>query len=84
MSDCEPPLAPEGRERVRCGGCGFRWFGVIAAHGLSVLGACPRCGGELEFREHAGVPDEDELESRSELAGLQPWEVLGVPSAGGF
>jgi hypothetical protein len=42
------PASAEGPsdERVRCRQCDFRWYGEIAAHGLSVLGSCPRCGGD--------------------------------------
>jgi hypothetical protein len=42
--------------RVRCGGCAFEWFGPTSAHGLRIVGACPRCGGVLDFL----VPIEDD------------------------
>jgi len=47
------------------------------AEGLAILGACPRCGGELDFREPAPKPApaaEDEAPS-----GLAPHRVLGLP-----
>jgi hypothetical protein len=34
---------------VRCGGCAFEWFGATSAHGLRIVGTCPRCGGALDF-----------------------------------
>jgi hypothetical protein len=37
--------------RVSCLDCGFRWYGLTAAHGLSIIGCCPRCSGELAFSE---------------------------------
>jgi len=37
--------------RVSCVDCRFRWYGLTAAHGLSIIGRCPRCGGELAFSE---------------------------------
>ena len=66
--------------RVSCQDCGRSWFGPTAAHGLSVLGQCPRCGGSLRFRDEpaedavgAGASAEPEL--------VQPWQVLGTPSS---
>jgi hypothetical protein len=35
--------------RVRCDGCDFAWYGADSAHGLSVIGRCPRCGSTLQF-----------------------------------
>lgn len=66
------------RARVRCEACGFQWFGAIAAHGLSVLGQCPRCRGRLSFRANA-VPSDATIARTSRDAELQPWEVLGTP-----
>jgi hypothetical protein len=64
--------------RVRCGGCAFEWFGATSAHGLRIVGACPRCNGELDFL----VPDEDEgpAPAREPLA-LHPASVLGKPTS---
>jgi hypothetical protein len=42
--------------RVRCGGCAFEWFSSTSAHGLHIVGTCPRCGGALDFL----VPVEDD------------------------
>jgi hypothetical protein len=36
---------------VRCDGCDFAWYGADSAHGLSVIGRCPRCGASLKFLE---------------------------------
>ena len=36
---------------VRCTGCEFTWNTPAMADGLRVLGACPKCKGELEFRD---------------------------------
>jgi hypothetical protein len=44
------------------------------ADGLRILGACPRCGGELAFHGEAGaVPDEPEVPD------VAPHLVLGRP-----
>lgn len=42
--------------RVRCDGCAFEWFSRTSAHGLRIVGTCPRCGGTLDFL----VPVEEE------------------------
>lgn len=69
--------------RVHCEGCGFAWYGEGSAHGLSVIGHCPRCGGELRFvavpelaaaqEASAGEPD------GARQAPIAPSRVLGVP-----
>ena len=71
--------------RVRCDGCAFEWFGPTSAHGLRIVGTCPRCGGVLDFL----VPVEDEPSpaltvSRSPLPAVAedlrtPAMVLGTP-----
>ena len=68
-----------GTERVRCTGCDFRWYGLISAHGLAVLGHCPRCSGELEFTGDHAEDDAAAVDRAADEAGLQPWEVLGTP-----
>jgi hypothetical protein len=74
-----PDSGPE-QSLVCCRQCGFQWFGPTAAHGLSVLGSCSRCGGELRFR--AGEPlDADAGEPDAHHAELQPWQVLGAPTS---
>ena len=79
----ETPETPgaDSAERVRCSGCDFRWYGAIAAHGLSVLGRCPKCGGELQFRSDALAGDRAPTASdaAAQRDARQPWQVLGVP-----
>jgi len=70
-------MAPD--PRVRCGACSFAWFGATAAHGLRIVGGCPRCGGELEFlgdeeRDEADVARADRVASAA-----SPASVLGTP-----
>jgi hypothetical protein len=79
-----PPEVSEANRpaRVRCQGCEFLWYGTIAAHGLSVIGSCPRCGGALEFRESAAPAGAPVGEAPGALDEVQPWRVLGVPSVG--
>ena len=74
----EPRTAAE--PRVRCLECGFVWWGRTAAHGLSVLGHCARCGGELHFRERVASADLPEGPAVAE--GMPPWQVLGSPEGG--
>ena len=73
----EPGLIPLNKWRplVSCSGCGNRWFGRTAAHGLAIIGHCPRCGGNLAFSEPV-EPDAHESEPDSEQA---PSQVLGAP-----
>ena len=40
---------------VRCTGCEFTWNTPAMADGLRILGSCPKCKGELEFRDTAEV-----------------------------
>ena len=66
--------------RVRCDECEFAWYGASAAHGLTILGACPRCGGPLVFlaeaEETAALPGVTER-----LRRLAPAAVLGTPTS---
>jgi hypothetical protein len=73
MSDQQP--------RVQCADCESKWFGAIAAHGLSVLGRCPHCDGQLGFREDAAPPAGGPDETGAEQAELQPWQVMGAPNS---
>jgi hypothetical protein len=64
---------------VWCDDCDFQWHGTISAHGLRVIGHCPRCQGPLRFRdERASV---GRLEETAAAEELQPWQVLGMPSS---
>lgn len=63
---------------VRCSGCGFSWNSVAMADGLRLLGTCPKCSGELVFRDEAHREDRFETTpsaSRTEAPHL----VLGIP-----
>jgi hypothetical protein len=52
---------------------------MISAHGLRVIGRCPRCQGHLHFRdEPASIARVEEHAAAEEE--LQPWQVLGTPS----
>ena len=69
-----------GGALVWCDDCAFEWHGTISAHGLRVIGHCPRCQGALRFRDEPGSIAR--LEDRPGRAGeLQPWQVLGTPSS---
>ena len=65
---------------VRCSGCGFSWNSAAMAEGLRLLGSCPKCDSDLEFREV------DPREARFDVSDpvLDPAEtaphlVLGIP-----
>jgi hypothetical protein len=63
--------------RVRCRDCDFAWYGATAAHGLRVVGSCPRCTGDLDFLTEDEAPSASPVSER--LAGLSPAAVLGKP-----
>jgi hypothetical protein len=60
---------------VRCTGCEFTWNTPAMADGLRVLGSCPKCKGELEFRDSAEVT----LAALPSDAAAAPHMVLGIP-----
>jgi hypothetical protein len=62
---------------VRCTGCSFTWNTPAMAEGLRVLGACPKCKGELEFRDDAPAPAPAEPAPAD--AAAAPHMVLGIP-----
>jgi hypothetical protein len=64
--------------RVRCEDCDFAWYGATAAHGLRVVGSCPRCGGHLAFLADDDLPAPEVTER---LAGVTPASVLGTPTS---
>lgn len=64
--------------RVRCGGCAFEWFGATAAHGLRIVGSCPRCGSGLDFLVEA--EDEPAPPLLDRLREIHPAAVLGTPT----
>lgn len=63
---------------VTCSGCARSWNSASMAEGLRLLGACPRCGGALEF---AGEPARSALDSVpvEQAVALAPHLVLGIP-----
>jgi hypothetical protein len=63
---------------VKCGDCGRTWNSPSLAEGLRLLGACPRCGGTLEFRDEAesAAGPATPVEGR---APVEPHLVLGIP-----
>jgi hypothetical protein len=63
---------------VRCTGCGFRWNTPAMAEGLRVLGACPKCKGELEFGTRGTAAPEAEAPDAA-VAAEAPHLVLGIP-----
>jgi hypothetical protein len=60
---------------VSCTACGFAWNSAAMAEGLRLLGSCPKCSGELSFRNDA--PEAPRV-SRTDRA-LAPHLVLGIP-----
>jgi hypothetical protein len=74
-----PPAAPntDTEPLVSCTACGFAWYGATAAHGLSVVGRCTRCSGELRFH---GAPASPETGEHRVVADVEPSRVLGKPS----
>jgi hypothetical protein len=66
--------------RVRCGDCGFAWYGATAAHGLRLLGSCPHCAGSLEFLSAEEAPGGETAEERR-LSHASPASVLGLPTS---
>lgn len=61
---------------VRCKGCAFTWHSPAMADGLRVLGACPKCRGELEFRDTGETVAEAPA---VEASTAEPHLVLGIP-----
>lgn len=67
---------------VRCTGCEFRWNTPAMAEGLRVLGACPKCKGELEFRDGpdgSGPVTPTVADARDADVSSAPHMVLGIP-----
>jgi hypothetical protein len=68
-------LSPMNDFAVRCKGCGFRWNTATMAEGLRLLGACPKCRGELEFGMPPSRPPVDDVAPPADAPHL----VLGIP-----
>jgi hypothetical protein len=65
---------------VRCTGCEFTWNTPAMADGLRVLGACPKCKGELEFRDGPAAEAAPAVADAQEAdASAAPHMVLGIP-----
>lgn len=64
---------------VRCRGCGFTWNTPAMAEGLRVLGACPKCKGELEFRAAPEEPAPASVPDATAVPSAAPHMVLGIP-----
>ena len=62
---------------VSCTACGFAWYGQTAAHGLTVVGRCTRCSGELRFHGTTAAPETGEHKI---VADVEPSRVLGTPT----
>jgi hypothetical protein len=62
---------------VRCTRCEFTWNTPAMAEGLRVLGSCPKCKGELEFRDGAVAPAA--ARRRDTDVSAAPHMVLGIP-----
>jgi hypothetical protein len=69
VDQSEPPA-------VQCLGCKFEWHSRAMAEGLSLLGSCPKCGGELEFAQEAPAREARDAPATDVRA---PHLVLGVP-----
>lgn len=68
-------MSPE--PRVLCLACSFVWNSEAMADGLRVIGKCPRCSGELRFRESADAPALAPVDEP--LVEMAPHQVLGLP-----
>ena len=67
-----PGLRPPA---VVCTNCEFAWHTAAMVEGLRLLGACPRCGGNLDFRrEPTEAADDARLGPR-----IAPHLALGRP-----
>jgi hypothetical protein len=75
---------PEGMSpspAVRCSACEFQWNSPAMAEGLRLLGACPKCSGELVFAGDApaGPAPAEPAERFATPRGTAPHLVLGIP-----
>ncbi len=63
---------------VSCSSCGFAWHSAAMAEGLRVLGSCPKCRGDLVFRDEAPEPRASRV-TRVGEGDKAPHLVLGIP-----
>lgn len=66
---------------ARCRSCGATWNSATMADGLRVLGACPKCRGQLEFgaRAQATPPTGRGSVAARPADATAPHLVLGIP-----
>ena len=64
---------------VRCTGCQFTWNTPAMAEGLRVLGACPKCKGELEYGTRGTAAPAAEARDAVGAGSAAPHLVLGIP-----
>lgn len=62
---------------VSCTVCARIWNSASMAEGLRLLGACPRCGGALEFADSQRARADQATGPAADT--LAPHLVLGIP-----
>lgn len=71
----------ERQPAVSCTSCGRSWHSASMTEGLRLLGACPRCKGDLEFHD-ASAPAPRDAAPPAGAEPLAPHLVLGLPRRG--
>jgi len=64
---------------VSCTSCERTWNSASMAEGLRLLGACPRCGGELSFAADEGAASTLGAIAPEAAVQMAPHLVLGIP-----
>lgn len=64
---------------VTCTGCQRSWNSASMAEGLRLLGACPRCSGELTFAEDSSDGSAMGRLAPETAVAMAPHLVLGIP-----
>jgi len=64
---------------VTCTGCERAWNSASMAEGLRLMGACPRCGGSLQFAADEGQATALEQLEPADAVALAPHLVMGIP-----
>lgn len=64
---------------VTCTACERTWNSASMAEGLRLLGACPRCGGELSFAADERFTPAADRSAPETGAAVAPHLVLGIP-----
>src|SRR4051794_9303202 len=70
-----PPRRARAAPLVVCTQCEFSWYSPAMAHGLSMLGHCPRCDGPLQFTGPRDCADRTPARG----GARPPHLVLGLP-----